>query len=558
VISFSAHDLLARVGRRLKAALTHAEDVQTLHELSLRLIGVTQLQPLLEEILDATIALQDADLGTVQTYNPQTRLLELVAQRGFDPEFVACINTVDERSPTSCGRALRLRRRVVIEDVLADETCAPFRDAAVAAGFRGQQSTPLFSRNGELLGMISTHFRGPHRPRERELRLTDLYARQAAEMMERKRADKRLGESERRFRLLAESLPHHVWSFRTDGSFGYWNHRLVEYTGLGDEARRGGGWEALHPDDVERVRDAWNAASAQGLDYEVEQRLRGRDGHYRRFVSRGVAVKDEAGRPIEWFGTDTDVEERRQTEEALQKAQSELSHIVRLTTMGELAASIAHEVNQPLAAIVANGNACQHWLAEDPPNLAEARAAIQRTVRDANRAGDVVSRIRGFLRQEESRTVLDINDVIREAVELIRGEVQRQRVFLHVELAAGLPPVLADRTQLQQVALNLMINALESMAAVTEPAGTLTVRTGLGGNATVFVSVRDAGVGLDPAIREKIFDAFYTTKPQGLGMGLAISRSIVEAHGGKLWSAANADRGETFHFTMPFAEVGVA
>jgi PAS domain S-box-containing protein len=369
---------------------------------------------------------------------------------------------------------------------------------------------------------------------------------------ERKMAEEKLRESERRFRLLVESIPHHVWSYRPDGSMGYWNQRVIEYTGRTQDDLRHGGYEGVHPDDVERVKAAWQVAWEHGTEFEEELRVRGRDGGYRRFVCRGVPIKDEAGRPIEWFGTDTDVEARRQAEEALRKAQADLSHITRLTTMGELAASIAHEVNQPLAAIVANGHACMRWLAAEPRNLAEAQAAIQRMVRDANRAGEVVSRIRGFLRREESRAAMDINRVVREAIDLMQHEVWTQGVSLHFEPAAGLPAVMADRIQMQQVTLNLMMNALEAMAAATDAPRLLNLRTDIGNDATVMVTVRDSGVGLDPAHRERVFDAFHTTKPRGMGMGLTISRSIIESHGGKLWATANPDRGETFRFTVPW------
>lgn len=247
--------------------------------------------------------------------------------------------------------------------------------------------------------------------------------------------------------------------------------------------------------------------------------------------------------------------ERRRAEEALKKTEAELDRVARVTTMGELTASIAHEVNQPLAAVVTNGNACVRWLAADPPNFDEAREAVHRIVRDGNRASDVIARIRALVRKGEPvARRLDANDTIREIVALTQSEVARRGASIQTDLAANLPAVMGDRVQLQQVLLNLVINAVDAMSALTDRPRIVRIRTNTPEPKSVLVAVEDCGVGLDPEQAARLFEAFYTTKPEGLGMGLSISRSIVEAHGGKLWATPNEGRGATFQFTLPIEE----
>src|SRR5882724_1783153 len=249
--------------------------------------------------------------------------------------------------------------------------------------------------------------------------------------------------------------------------------------------------------------------------------------------------------------------ERKRTEEALRKAQVELAHVTRVTTLGELAASTAHEVNQPLAAIVTNGNACLRWLAGNSPNVDEARETARRIIRDGNRAGDVISRIRALVSKtvtEKSR--LDVNDAIQEVAALAQGEVRRNSVALRTELAADVPLVVGDRVQLQQVILNLVMNGVEAMGSVADRPRELFIRSRQHESDKVHVAVQDSGIGIDRQNLEKIFNAFYTTKSQGMGMGLAISRSIIENHGGRLWAVPNDGPGVTFEFALPVEIAG--
>src|SRR5216683_983980 len=245
------------------------------------------------------------------------------------------------------------------------------------------------------------------------------------------------------------------------------------------------------------------------------------------------------------------LEDQRRAEETLRKSQAELAHVRRVMTVGELAASIAHEINQPLSAIVNNGSACLRWLAGNSPDIVEAQEAARRIVRDGKRAAEVITRIREFLRKTESeKSRLDINQTIREIVTVIKREAVENGVDLRMDLTSDIPPVLGDRVQLQHVILNLLMNGLDAMAAITERPRWLSISTRNHDTDKVLVVVRDSGNGIDRESLEKIFDAFYTTKTEGMGMGLAISRSIVEDHGGKLWAVANGGIGATFQFTL--------
>ena len=372
------------------------------------------------------------------------------------------------------------------------------------------------------------------------------------DITERKRNEGKLAESERRFRLLIESIPHHVWSLRTDGSLGYWNQRLVDYTGLTPEELRTGSWAALHPGDVERVKAAWQTALPNGTDYEVEQRLRGRDGRYRRFVSRAVPVKNEQGQQVEWFGTNTDVEDRRQTEEALYLLQTELAHIARVTTLGELAVSIAHEINQPLTAVVSNADASLRWLRQSPPNVDEARRALEDIVKQGLRASEVIIRIRTMMRKGPRLSlVLNVNDLIEEILILVRPQIERRHVQLRTELATDLPSIAGDSIQLQQVVLNLVLNAIQAMDGQEEHSKELILVSRREGPHDIVISVRDSGEGIAAHQLDQLFQPFFTTKPGGIGMGLAICRSIIEAHGGRIWAISNVNHGADFQFSLP-------
>jgi PAS domain S-box-containing protein len=373
------------------------------------------------------------------------------------------------------------------------------------------------------------------------------------DITERKQAEVKSRESERRFRLLAESIPHHVWTLRPNGTLGYWNQRLVDYTGLTPEELRLGGWATLYPDCAAGVQTAWEQAWAHGTDYEMEQRVRGREGNSRRFLCRAVAVQDEQERVVEWVGTNTDVEELRQTEDTLRTTQAELAHVARVVAMGELTSSIAHEINQPLTVIATNANACQRLLQADVVNVEEIRGALTDIIAAGQRAAEVITQIRDLLKKRTlAKVSLDVNELIREAIALIPHVLKKHKIALRTDLAADLPCVLGDRIQLEQVILNLMVNGIEAMVSIDDRPRVLALQSTADGAGNVVVEVKDSGVGLVNTNVEKIFESFFTTKPSGMGMGLSISRSIITSHGGRLWATPNAqDQGATFQFCLP-------
>ena len=369
-----------------------------------------------------------------------------------------------------------------------------------------------------------------------------------------RQAEERVRQSEAELRQLIDAIPQQVFVFDANWNPLFANQREREYTGLTLEEVQSKDAIAkiFHPDDLKNLEALRQRMLRENVPSESEARLRGKDGQYRWFLIRDNPLRDEQGRVLRWYGTRTDIEERKQAEEALRRAQTELAHVTRIMTMGELTASIAHEVNQPLSGVVVNANACLRWLAGDSPNLEEARETVRRIVRDGKRAGDVIARIRALAtKSATAKERLDMNEAIREVMALAGDELRKNRVAVRTEFAPDLSPVLGDRVQLQQVVLNLVMNGIEAMSSVEERLRELIVRTQNDDAGQVRVTVQDSGKGLDPQSMERIFDAFYTTKHGGMGIGLSISRSIIQNHGGQLWAVANEGPGISVQFTIP-------
>jgi len=365
---------------------------------------------------------------------------------------------------------------------------------------------------------------------------------------------RQLRRQEKKLREVIETIPTFAWTALPDGSVDFTNRNWMEYTGLPNEKKVGTGWEAaVHPEDLKRTVPKWRAAAASGEAFENEVRFRRADGEYRWFLVRAVPLRDGKGEIVKWYGTSTDIEDRKRAEQL----QSDIAHINRVSMMGELAASISHELKQPITATITNAETSLRWLKREQPDLDEVRDAAERIVQDGSRATDIIDRLRSLYKNSPpQRELVDANQIAREMVVLLRGEANRYGVSIRIDLAADLPKITADRVQLQQVLMNLMLNAIEAMK---ETGGVLTVKSEVDPQGRVRISVTDTGVGLPPEKSDEIFNAFFTTKEQGSGMGLAISRSIVESHGGRLWATANEGRGATFHFNLPTtAETKVA
>jgi PAS domain S-box-containing protein len=309
--------------------------------------------------------------------------------------------------------------------------------------------------------------------------------------------------------------------------------------------------QRTHPADIARVRQLIDRASRDGRDWKLEHQLLMPDGSIKSAHVVGRAVRDESGN-VEFVGAIMDVSAAKRAEQELRHAQAELAHISRVTTLGELTASIAHEVNQPIAGVVTNAEAALGWLGAEPPNLVKVREVLGYIVTDGMRAGDVIHRIRALIKKAPPDMArVDINEAVLDVITLTRSELLKHGVSLETQLATDLPFIEGDRIQLQQVILNLILNAAEAMSGIDEGAREVRISTGREAPNGVLVSVRDLGSGLDPQNVDHLFEAFYTTKRDGLGMGLAICRSIVKAHGGRLWASANEPRGAVFQFTLP-------
>jgi PAS domain S-box-containing protein len=375
--------------------------------------------------------------------------------------------------------------------------------------------------------------------------------------------NKALRESEYKLRQIIETVPGLIWSNGPDGEPTRVSQRMLDFSGMRFEDFKLHGWEAfVHPADFPETAKAFYHAIQAGTSYQGMMRLRRADGEFRWHHARCEPLRDREGRIVQWYGLSIDIDERKRAEQALREEherlrqlESDLAHMNRLSIMGELAASLAHEITQPIATARNNARAAMNFLDRSTPNPGQVREALICVVNDADRAGDILDRMRDQIKKAPPRKdCVDVNQAITDVIALAQGAIIKNGVSIQTRLAEGLSRIQADRVQLQQVVLNLILNAVEAMGSIEQGVRELSITTKQQGAGGVLVAVHDSGPGIDPERPDRVFDAFYTTKSSGVGMGLSICRSIINAHGGRLWADANVPRGAIFQFTLPSAE----
>jgi PAS domain S-box-containing protein len=460
-----------------------------------------------------------------------------------------------------CGLAALTKTQVIATDLESDplwQSCA-IRPLALAHGIRSQWSTPIYARDGRVMGTFAIFQRSPASPTQLQQDLIAQVTHIASIAIERAVSEAALKQSEA---FLAEaqhlsrigSFAWHMatneitWSEQLYRVFEFDPHVRVTLELIGTR---------VHPEDLTLFHDMIERASSSATDFQYEHRLLMPDHSikYLHLIAHGTRNEDGE---LEYIGAAQDVTQWRLSEEALGNARAELAHVTRVMSLGALTASIAHEVNQPLSGIITNASTCLRMLDADPPNVDGARETARRTIRDGHRASDVITRLRAlFSRKDMATELVDLNEATREVMALALCELQRNRVIVKSELADELPIVAGDRVQIQQVILNLLRNASEAMSGVGDRPRHLLIRTELGADGGVRLSVRDAGIGFAPESMNKLFDSFYTTKSDGMGIGLSVSRSIIENHQGRLWATSNDGPGATFSFSIPCVTEGV-
>jgi PAS domain S-box-containing protein len=532
--------------------------------------GGALLAPILDEVCRLIEAILDGALCSIVLVDPRrshatedgTHIPYL--QAGAAPHLPAALlegivgHAADART---CPVALAtLRNEAVIATDLSRETrWEPWRSTALSCGIRANWSVPIVAGCGTVLGVLSILFREAKAPDAAHEALIARFAHLANISIECARWEAALRQSEA-FLAKAQRLSlTGTFSWRVATDEITWSEEIYRIGEIDPDLKPTFDliFSRIHPDDIPSLGEVFKRQRVEGRDFEHEHRLLMPDGRVKHVHLVAHATTDEDG-GLEYIAALQDITQRRLSEEALGKVRSELSHVARVASLGALTASIAHEVNQPLAGIITNASTCLRMLAADPPNVDGARETARRTIRDGNRASEVIQRLRAlFAKKDVSAERVDLNEATREVAAMLLGELQRHSVILQPDFAEALPPVRGDRVQLQQVIVNLILNAADAMQAITDRPHYLWVSTGLDESGRVYLEVRDNGTGFDDKDTERLFQAFYTTKHSGMGIGLSVSRSIIESHGGRLWATPNDGPGACFHFAVPaWSEAG--
>jgi PAS domain S-box-containing protein len=492
-------------------------------------------------------------LSSILLLDPNTNRLRHGAAPSLPPKYSEAIDgLVIGPSVGSCGTAAYRGEPVIVSDIATDPLWADYRELALAHELRACWSTPILSSAGKVLGTFAIYYREPRSPNPQDSNVIEQITHLASIALERAQAAQALQQQANLLEQAHDAIM--IWEF--PGTIVYWNRGAEQLYGFSREEAIGRlGHELLHTEHPMATPE-FEAALERDGEWTGELTHTTRDGRKIIVESRHVLMRETDGRRLV-LETNRDITDRKRAEaqqkraaEALREAQADLAHVSRATTMGELTASLAHEVNQPITAAVTNANTCVRWLAGDTPNIEEARDAAIRSAKDGTRAAEIISRIRLlFKKGTAERELVDVNEVIREMIVLLRGEAMRYAVSIRADFTADLPQLMADRVQLQQVMLNLIMNSIDAMKDV-DGTRELAIKSQPAENEQLQVSVSDTGVGLPAQQADEIFNAFFTTKLQGTGLGLSISRSIVESHGGRLWAADNSPRGASFCFTL--------
>lgn len=521
----------------------------------------------LDAILDAALEITGAAKGNVQLLDEKSGALYIATHREFERPFLNFFAVVRAAESAACGQALKSGQRVIVEDVTRSDIFhgRAARDILLQAGVRAIQSTPLKSSTGKIWGMISTHFARPHRPLERELRFMDLLARQAADYLERGNAENALRESEERFKQLAENIPQLAWMADAEGSLLWYNRRWYDYTGTNFEQMEGWGWEAvMHPETLGRVKENWKDALATGEPWEDTFPLRGRDGEFRWFLSRAFPMCDADGKINRWFGTNTDVTELRNAEEKLRKsfereqaARRGAEHAMQMKD--QFLATLSHELRTPLNPVLLVASDA----AGDPSFPPEIRGRFETILKNIEVEVQLIDDLLDLSRIAHGKInlrmrTIDAHHVLQEALQAVQPQIQQKQIQTVVAYNAEKHTILADSVRLQQIFWNLLRNAVK----FTHEHGKISIETfqsQSNGHGKFGVTISDSGIGMT---REELSRAFSTfaqgehtkdnsTNYGGLGLGLAISKGLVELQSGSI-QANSEGRGRGSAFTIEF------